>query len=177
MPFRTCPRHGNEHPCTCAMGNVYRFVEPVALFLLEKKGRTYGYDLAADVRKHALTDAEIEVSALYRTLRQLEQNACVTSQWDVEGNGPARRLYELTPRGREHLQEWLAVLAHLSESMSKFVREARSQFDPAVTKKGIKPHRGAVPPRVARGAKPAHARAEGISSPASLAANNRRTGE
>jgi len=109
------------------MGNLYRFVEPVLLFLLRRKGRAHGYELATDVRKHALTDAEIEVSALYRTLRQLEQNGCVTSAWDVEGSGPARRLYELTPRGKEHLEEWIIVLAHMSESMSRFVREACSQ--------------------------------------------------
>jgi PadR family transcriptional regulator PadR len=127
MPNRTCPRHGKQHPCSCAMGNLYRFVEPVLLFLLQRKGRAHGYELATEVRKHALTDAEIEGSALYRTLRQLEQNDCVTSAWDVEGSGPARRLYELTPRGKEHLEEWITVLAHMSESMSRFVREARSQ--------------------------------------------------
>jgi DNA-binding PadR family transcriptional regulator len=109
------------------MGNLYRFVEPVLLFLLQRKGRAHGYELATEVRKHALTDAEIEGSALYRTLRQLEQNDCVTSAWDVEGSGPARRLYELTPLGKEHLEEWITVLAHMSESMSRFVREARSQ--------------------------------------------------
>ncbi|MFZ0961647.1 MAG: helix-turn-helix transcriptional regulator [Terriglobia bacterium] len=126
MPYRTCPRHGSQHPCTCAMGNLSRFVEPVLLFLLRQKGRAHGYELATEVRKHALTDSEIEVSALYRTLRQLEQNDCVSSAWDVEGSGPARRLYELTPRGEEHLDEWIIVLSHISESMSRFVREARS---------------------------------------------------
>ena len=108
------------------MGNLYRFVEPVLLFLLQRKRQSYGYELALEVREHALTDAEIEVSALYRTLRQLEQNNCVTSEWDVEGSGPARRLYKLTRRGREHLEEWVVVLAHMSQSMSRFVREARS---------------------------------------------------
>ncbi len=126
MPQRTCPRHGNEHPCTCAMGNLYRFVEPVLLFLLKKKGQSYGYELASDVQKHALTDAEIEVSALYRTLRQLEQNNCVTSEWDVEGSGPARRLYALTARGEQHLEEWLTVLAHMSRLMTRFVKGAQA---------------------------------------------------
>ena len=126
MPQRTCPRHGNEHPCTCAMGNLYRFVEPVLLLLLKKKGQSYGYELASDVRKYALTDAEIEVSALYRTLRQLEQNSCVTSKWDVEGSGPARRLYVLTPRGEQHLEEWVTVLAHMSRSMTRFVIGAQA---------------------------------------------------
>ena len=126
MPHRTCPRHGNQHPCTCAMGNVYRFVEPVLLFLLQRKGRSHGYELANELRKYALTDAEIEVSALYRTLRQLEQNDCVTSEWDVEGRGPARRLYVLTPRGEEHLAEWVVVLGHMARSMTRFVKVAES---------------------------------------------------
>jgi DNA-binding PadR family transcriptional regulator len=126
MPYHSCPRHGNEHPCTCAMGNLYRFVEPVLLLLLKKKSQSYGYELESDVRKYALTDAEIEVSALYRTLRQLEQNDCVTSKWDVEGNGPARRLYALTPRGEQHLEEWIIVLEHMSKSMARFVKRAKS---------------------------------------------------
>jgi len=135
MPNRTCPRRGNQHPCSCAMGNLCRFVEPVLLFLLERKGRAHGYELATEVRKHAFTDAEIEVSALYRTLRQLERNGCVTSEWDVEGSGPARRLYKLTSRGQEHLDEWLVVPAHMSDSMSRFVREALSQTTAADPKR------------------------------------------
>jgi DNA-binding PadR family transcriptional regulator len=109
------------------MGNLYRFVEPVLLFLLKKKGRSYGYELAAELREHALTDASIEAAALYKTLRQLEQNDCVTSEWDVTGKGPAKRVYCLTPRGEEHLAEWIIVLDHLARSMTRFVRTAGKQ--------------------------------------------------
>jgi DNA-binding PadR family transcriptional regulator len=108
------------------MGNLYRFVEPVLLLLLKSKGQSYGYELASDLPKYAMTDAEIEVSALYKTLRQLEQNGCVTSEWDVEGNGPARRLYALTPRGEQHLEEWVMVLDHMSRSMTRFVKQGKS---------------------------------------------------
>ena len=125
MPRRICPRHGGKQPCTCAMGNLYRFIEPVLLFLLKKKGRSYGYELASELREHALTDAEVEVAALYKTLRQLERNDCVTSEWDVKGSGPARRVYVLTTRGEEHLDEWTTVLGHVSKSMSRFVRAAQ----------------------------------------------------
>lgn len=141
MPRRTCPRHGKEHPCTCAMGNLSRFVEPVLLFLLKKKGHSYGYELASELREHALTDAEIEIAALYRTLRALEENDCVTSEWDVEGSGPARRLYRLTPRGEEHLGEWITVLDHMSSSMIRLVKGAR-----AVSKTGTMPERGKTAP-------------------------------
>ena len=126
MPRRICPRHGNGHACTCAMGNLYRFVEPVLLFLLKKKGRSHGYELANDLRAYAFTDSEIEVAALYRTLRQMEVSCCVTSEWDVEGSGPARRVYVLTARGEEHLQEWVSVLDHMSSSMKVLTREVKA---------------------------------------------------
>jgi poly-beta-hydroxybutyrate-responsive repressor len=113
------------------MGNLYRFVEPVLLFLLKKKGRSYGYELANELQQYSFTDAEIEAAALYRTLRQLEQNGCLTSEWDVEGNGPARRVYALTPWGEQHLGEWITVLDHMSGSMARFVHEAQQVAAPA----------------------------------------------
>lgn len=123
MPRRNCARHGQDYPCTCAMGNLYRFVEPVVLLLLKKKGRSYGYDLAGELEKHALTDAAIEKAALYRTLRQLEMNGNVVSEWETDKAGPARRVYRLTPEGEGHLEEWAAVLSHMSAAMTRFVRE------------------------------------------------------
>lgn len=106
------------------MGNLSRFVEPVLLYLLKMKGESYGYELASELPKHALTDSAIEMAALYKTLRQLEENGCVQSHWNSQGSGPAKRVYSLTPRGEEHLGEWVEVLNHLSGTMKKFVRNA-----------------------------------------------------
>jgi len=125
MAREVCPRHGKDYPCTCAMGNIYRFVEPVILLMLREKGHSYGYDLATTLKEHALTDAEIEGASLYRTLRRLETNGHVRSSWDVEGGGPARRVYSLTKNGVEHLEEWRQVLDHLSKAMARFVRKAQ----------------------------------------------------
>jgi DNA-binding PadR family transcriptional regulator len=108
------------------MGNLSRFVEPVLLLLLKEKGRSYGYDLAGELQDHALTDAAIEPAALYRTLRQLEKNGNVTSEWNVEKAGPARRVYKLTARGEKHLEEGTVVLEHVSNSMARFVKEAKT---------------------------------------------------
>lgn len=108
------------------MGNLYRFVEPVVLFLLKKDGPSYGYELATALNDHALTDAEIERAALYRTLKQLEINGHVMSEWDVSGSGPARHVYRLTDSGEEHLREWSVVLDKLSQAMAHFVRDVQS---------------------------------------------------
>jgi DNA-binding PadR family transcriptional regulator len=111
------------------MGNLYRFVEPVVLLLLRKKGQSYGYDLAGDLHEHALTDAEIERAALYRTLRQLEMNGNVKSGWETDRGGPARRVYRLTAKGEQHLEEWATVLDHVSKTMARFVKDTRASFN------------------------------------------------
>jgi DNA-binding PadR family transcriptional regulator len=75
------------------MGNLYRFLEPMVLYLLKKGGPSYGYELARSLKDHVLTDSAIDAPVLYRTLRQLELNGHVTSTWDVMESGPARHNY------------------------------------------------------------------------------------
>jgi PadR family transcriptional regulator, regulatory protein PadR len=133
---RICRKHPASYPCTCAMGNLSRFVEPVVLLLLKKKGRSYGYDLAGEIQEHAVTDASIDAGALYRTLRQLEKNGNVISEWNVENPGPARRVYKLTSAGENHLQEWAFVLDHVSHAMARFVKEAKALKKGRTGKKG-----------------------------------------
>lgn len=120
-----CPQHGGERPCTCALGKLYRFVEPILLFLLLKKKTAYGYELVGELNEHALTDATIERGAVYRTLRTLEANGNVVSTWDVSGSGPARRQYHLTENGIVHLQEWIEVMSKMADGMRHFVEEVR----------------------------------------------------
>ncbi|HVP51912.1 MAG TPA: helix-turn-helix transcriptional regulator [Terriglobales bacterium] len=103
------------------MGHLYRFVEPVLLLMLEKKGRSYGYELCNNLSDYAFTDAEIERAALYRTLRRLEDNGYVLSDWETDHAGPARRVYSLTEEGQQHLRDWAQVLTKVTRSMSRFL--------------------------------------------------------
>ncbi|MBZ5657406.1 MAG: helix-turn-helix transcriptional regulator [Acidobacteriia bacterium] len=112
---------------------MYRFVEPSILLLLSRNGEAHGYELASELSQYALTDAEVEAAALYRTLRTLEQNGHVTSRWHTGSTGPARRVYKLTAEGKEHLREWVAVLTHMSNSMTHFLRAARNHKPAART--------------------------------------------
>jgi len=129
MPRGYCHRHAGERPCTCAMGNLYRFVEPVVLYVLEHNGPAYGYELGGNLQNHALTDAEIDRGALYRTLQRLETMGHVTSDWDTSGSGPARHIYSITESGKRHLREWAVVLDNLARSMESFVNDVKSLGD------------------------------------------------
>lgn len=121
-----CRRMGVSHPCTCAMGNVSRFIEPVVLRILSEKTQSYGYEIAECLPHYALTDATIEGAALYRTLRTLETNGFVTSTW-AEGDGPARRNYALTAEGEIHLREWATLLEGLGREMIGFARTVKGE--------------------------------------------------
>ena len=115
------------------------------LLLLKKKGKSYGYELGNDLEGHVLTDAAIERAALYRTLRNLETNGNVVSEWQTKAGGPARRVYKLTKSGEEHLQEWAAVLEHVSGAMKRFVKDARALAGPQPTKRRVENVRHSQP--------------------------------
>jgi PadR family transcriptional regulator PadR len=128
MPRGAC-RHGRGRgPQGGGFGNIPRFIEPVVLLLLKKLGSAHGYQLANDLPEYSLTGAIVDRGALYRALRQLEIGGHVTSDWDVSGHGPARRLYRLTPAGDEFLQQWTELIAQMAGSMNDFVAKVR-EFD------------------------------------------------
>jgi DNA-binding PadR family transcriptional regulator len=112
------------------MGNIYRFIEPVLLLMLKEKGHSYGYDLSESLREYALTDTPIDRPALYRTLRTLEANGYVTSEWETENAGPARRVYALTHKGVGHLAEWAQLLDRLGEAMKTYSKRALALVPP-----------------------------------------------
>ncbi len=123
MPSHTHTRD-QVHPTSCAMGNLYRYVEPITLLLLKQKGKSHGYELSQGINQHALTDSIVEPAALYRTLRRLEGNSFVVSSWETSSAGPAKRVYELTEEGEKHLQEWVHVLKQLVQRMNSFLDDA-----------------------------------------------------
>lgn len=97
------------------MGRLPRLVEPTLLLLLARGGRKHGYQLLEEARELAVTDSEVDTGIIYRTLRALEGNGMVRSEWGPGTRGPERRSYEITESGRQHLADWAQVLARLSE--------------------------------------------------------------
>jgi PadR family transcriptional regulator PadR len=112
-------------PCSCEMGNLYRFTEPVVLLVLARLGTAHGYQIAAEAEPMAVTHAGLDGAAIYRALRRLEATDCVTSSWDTAGGGPARRVYSLTDRGLEHLAEWVEVMEGITAAVNVLVKGSR----------------------------------------------------
>lgn len=47
----------------------------------------------------------IKGAQLYPALARLEDEGAIAAQWEDSGSGPARKVYELTPKGHRQLQE------------------------------------------------------------------------
>jgi PadR family transcriptional regulator PadR len=123
MP-RRCHRHGQQGdgPCTCEMGNLYRFAEPIVLLAIAQLGSAHGYQIAQSAESLAVTHAGLDSGIIYRTLRHLEAAGRVKSSWDTSGSGPARRVYVLTKSGTQHLAEWGEVLRNVSKSLTALTK-------------------------------------------------------
>jgi poly-beta-hydroxybutyrate-responsive repressor len=80
--------------------------------------RTHGYVIEQYLRGLGLVG--IEMSKLYRTLRQLEKEGLIRSTWEPGPGGPARRTYSLTDAGRWWLEAGATALASQRTLIERF---------------------------------------------------------
>lgn len=113
--------------CECPSGNMTRFVEPCLLFFLSQKP-SYGYELMDQLVKFGFQKSKPDPAMIYRTLRSLEKENCVASKWDTKGAGPAKRNYELTPKGLSLLHAWADGIEFRKQALEKFLKLYKKQF-------------------------------------------------
>jgi len=58
--------------------------------------------------------------SLYRTLRQMEKDGMLSSNWDTSEGGPARRVYSITDAGQAYLNHWVQSLYRYQRMMDTF---------------------------------------------------------
>ena len=116
--------HGHGRGCRCG-GQVRGFIQPRLLLLLAQKP-AHGYELMDELRSVQGDENLADPGLLYRTLRQFEQDGLVTSSWDTEGHGPARRVYQLTGAGLEYLDVWAADIRATRDRLEQFLAEHKS---------------------------------------------------
>lgn len=68
----------------------------------------------------------IDSGAVYRVLRDLEQRGCVTSYWDTNEPGPAKRQYHITSEGIEKLGLWYNDICWRKKNLEYFINQYES---------------------------------------------------
>ena len=113
-------------PCRCG-GRMERFLEPCLLLLLHE-GPAHGYELRGRLERFGLDPDRQDPGLLYRTLRRLEEEDFLISEWETAGSGPAKRLYRITEDGEKLLHEWAKTLERNVARLEEFLQAYRERF-------------------------------------------------
>ena len=110
---------------------ISRFLEPCLLLLL-RDDASHGYNLVEGLREFGFAEGLMDISVVYRVLREMEQAGWVTSEWDTAGSGPPRRVYHVTEDGEEYLSWWITDLRQTRDEIDRFV----AMYDQHETRRG-----------------------------------------
>jgi PadR family transcriptional regulator PadR len=99
-----------------------------ALLLLLHQEPAHGYTLLEGLGEFGL--GAMDPSAVYRTLRNMEDRGWVTSTWDEEQSlGPPRRVYRITDTGDEVLAAWIQDLDETRKMLNRLVSRYHAHME------------------------------------------------
>lgn len=97
-----------------------RFIEACLLCLL-KEEKSYGYNLMEKLSQFGFTDETINISIIYRNLRNMENENLVLSSWAESDQGPNKRMYNITTKGEEELENWIILLKDRKDRITSII--------------------------------------------------------
>jgi poly-beta-hydroxybutyrate-responsive repressor len=104
--------------CRCSGGQPKNFARPCLLLLLAESP-AHGYELIDRLRPFGFEISD--PATIYKTLRGMEQDGIVSSQWELSSRGPARRVYSLTSDGRDLLESWAHTLEQQRAILGRYL--------------------------------------------------------
>lgn len=117
--------------CPCCGETLDKLVRPAILTALAA-GPLHGYLIAKRIESLRISRGCCpDTTGIYRALHSMQEDDFVTAKWDTKSGGPARRLYRLTPRGRQCLKKWVNTLAEYESAIRQLLSSARKAARPA----------------------------------------------
>jgi len=111
----------NVDRCSCKSGRISRFLIP-ALLLLLSEASSHGYELTEKYSEFGFTEADSDPGAVYRTLKLLESQGFVKSNWDIAEKGPAKKIYQITSEGLKLLSFWVNDIEERKKTFDLFLK-------------------------------------------------------
>lgn len=125
----------------CSARSIFRAV--VLLLVEERPG--HGYELQVRLEEFGI-DASTR-GRTYRCLSWLHDAGLIEQRWEVTGTGPARRVYEVSAKGRQAVDLCATRLrtqsASLDPAMGRYIRSRLRHF-----RQGVKPFEFVVQARL-----------------------------
>lgn len=112
--------------CSCKGNNLDKFLQPNILILLAKED-LHGYSIIQELEKKDLFGGEkADNAGVYRTLRILEDRGMVHSEWEVAGEGAAKKTYKITEAGLQCLNNWILTLEQHKRTIEIIINNAKA---------------------------------------------------
>jgi len=89
----------------------------------------HGYKLIQELTRFGFT--AIDQGNVYRTLRKLEKDQLVHSEWDIMTEGPAKRIYSITDSGKDYLKTCSTALEQYQSMINHFFTMYMNMFLPS----------------------------------------------
>lgn len=102
-------------------GKPQRYVQPSLLMAL-RSGPSYGYQLIQMIGEYGFLRGDVPPGMIYRHLRQMDEEGVVKSEWDAQGDGPAKRIYSIAPEGLEILEAWIIHMERQRDALDNFIK-------------------------------------------------------
>ncbi len=102
-------RRASEH------GELLKGNTPTLILSVLAAGMLHGYAIAREIERRSADVLSLGEGSLYPALRSLEAEGLVSSSWEIQPSGPARKVYSLTEGGH-------AALARRTRSWREFAR-------------------------------------------------------
>jgi poly-beta-hydroxybutyrate-responsive repressor len=100
---------------------------PVLLLSL-RNWNLHGYKLIQELSRFGFSS--VDQGNVYRTLRQLEKDDLIKSEWDTTTAGPAKRIYSITEAGEAYLKTCSDALEQYQSIINRFFTMYMDMFLP-----------------------------------------------
>ena len=97
----------------------------ILLFLAQESA--YGLTLLNKMEEQ-IPHNNIDGSAIYRALKDLENSGFVQSYWDTNDPGPAKKWYQITEAGLQELDEFKTDIEMRVDNLQFFLRTYQELF-------------------------------------------------
>ena len=87
-------------------------------------GPAHGYAIIEEIRRRSAATFDLPEGTIYSALHRLELAGLLASTWTEPGVGRRRRVYSLTPKGRDALAECRRVWGRFSRTVDALLTEA-----------------------------------------------------
>jgi PadR family transcriptional regulator PadR len=110
------------------MGSIPKNLMIPVLLLSLRGWDLHGYKLIQELTQFGFSS--IDQGNVYRTLRKLEKENMIRSEWDISTGGPAKRIYSLTEAGEAYLETCSDSLTQYQSILNRFFSMYMDMFLP-----------------------------------------------